>query len=118
MLGWHWILDARDCDRGALRDREIVRTAITGLPAALGLTRVGEPQLFTHEDPEGGTVLAGMTLIAESHFSLHARPEHGGLHADLFSCKRFDPAEARAFLQRLFRFGTCDEQLLERGGAR
>ncbi len=119
MLGWHWILDGFDCDRALLRDREVVRAAIVGLPAFLGLTRVGEPQLFEHLD-EGETepMLAGMTLIAESHFSLHARPSIGALHADLFSCREFDQEGARAWLQRHFRIGRFEEQLVGRGAGK
>lgn len=116
MLGTHWILDGFDCDPARLRDRDVLREAIVGLPAFLGLTRVGEPQLFEHLDPdEPEPMLAGMTLIAESHFSLHARPSIGALHADLFSCRPFDQAAARAWLQRHFRIGRCQEQLIARG---
>lgn len=115
MLGWHWILDTTDCDPAALSDPALLERALIELPLALELTRVGVPQLHRHRDPEEGETLAGITLLAESHLSLHARPAHGILHADLFSCARFDASRARALLQQLYGFSDATEELLERG---
>lgn len=114
-LGWHWILDALDCEPALLADRTVLARALTELPRRLGLTRVGEPQIFEHHDGDEQT-LAGITLLAESHLSLHARPAQRALHVDLFSCAPFDPVAARAHLQALYPFGEAREQTLERGG--
>lgn len=114
-LGWHWILDALDCEPALLADRTVLARALTELPQRLGLTRVGEPQIFEHHDGDEQT-LAGITLLAESHLSLHARPAQRALHVDLFSCAPFDPAAARAHLRALYPFVEAREQTLERGG--
>jgi S-adenosylmethionine decarboxylase len=118
MLGWHWILDALDCDAATLSDRDVLSRALVEVPDALGLRRVAPPQLFEHRDgPDGAVTLAGITLLAESHFSLHVRPGLRTLHADLFSCAPFRPEAAREALRRLYPFTRCSEQVLTRGGA-
>lgn len=116
MLGWHWMIDAQEGDPGKLGDRQLLAASLRFVPEALGLTRVGVPQLFDHVDAEGGATLAGVVLIAESHFSLHLRPALGVLHADLFSCAAFDPRRALELLQEAFQFGRYEERMLERGG--
>ncbi|MCI0669604.1 MAG: S-adenosylmethionine decarboxylase [Myxococcaceae bacterium] len=119
MLGWHWILDALDCDVAALCDREALARALVEVPDALGLTRVSQPQLFEHRDgPDGARTLAGVILLAESHFSLHARPHLGALHADLFSCVPFPASAARDALRRYYPFTRATEQVLHRGEGR
>mgnify|MGYP002356367162 CR=1 FL=1 len=115
-LGWHWILDATGCEPAALLDPACLERALIELPETLGLTRVGTPQLHRHVDPHDGETLAGITLLAESHLSLHARPTAGLLHVDLFSCARFDHAQARTFLEQLYGFTVATEDLIERGG--
>jgi len=114
-LGWHWILDAADCEPASLGDPLLLERALSEIPQTLGLTPVGAVQLHRHQDPREGETLAGITLLAESHLSLHARPGVGMLHVDLFSCARFDPGAARALLQRLYAFSEASEDLIERG---
>lgn len=115
-LGWHWILDAFDCERDCLSDLELMSRVLTGLPAALSLTCVGEPQLFDHRpDDEQDRCLVGLMMIAESHLSIHARPGRGLIHADLFSCVEFDQDQALEYLRRSYRFSHHEEQRLHRG---
>lgn len=115
-LGWHWILDAFDCQRGRISNLEHLKSVLTDMPSALGLTRVGEPQVFDHlpEDPHN-RCLVGLTMIAESHLSIHARPGAGVLHADLFSCAPFDQTRAFDFLQGAYDFSRWEVQSLDRG---
>lgn len=113
-LGHHWMLDAFDCAAHRLGDLALVRDVLTGLPARLGLTVVGEVQLFAPPESEA---VAGLVLLSESHFSLHLFPGSGRAHADLFSCRPFDVAAARAFLEDRLGFARAEEVLLRRGGA-
>lgn len=115
MLGWHWMIDAQDCDPLKLSDRQLLVATLTGVPDALGLTRVGPPQVFEHVDEVNGVTKAGVVLIAESHFSLHLRPVSGVLHADLFSCAKFETGRALALLQERFGFVRFDERMITRG---
>ena len=116
MLGWHWMMDARECDAPDLADSARVAELLRRVPEVLGLTRVGDPQVFEHRDPSSGEVtLAGVVLIAESHFSLHVRPAQKFVHADLFSCARFDPGAALTLLQQSFGFQKHAERMITRG---
>ena len=116
MLGLHWLLDASGCTTPRLGDPAFLRRIVEDLPDELGLTRVGEVQLFEHHDAAGEPSLAALTLLAESHFSLHVLPARGMVHADLFSCAPFDVEAAHRFLQAALGFERAEARLLERGG--
>jgi S-adenosylmethionine/arginine decarboxylase-like enzyme len=110
-LGCHWIFDAFGCPRELL-SVAVVRSTLTELPGLLALTTVSEAQVFTHRDGEANVV--GIILLAESHFSLHVFPRRGVVHGDLFSCKPYDIAAARAAISDRFRSSDIDEEVLER----
>jgi S-adenosylmethionine/arginine decarboxylase-like enzyme len=118
MLGLHWILDASTCHSPRLDDPDFLREIVAGLPDALGLTRVGEVQLATHRTSDGEPSLAALTLLAESHFSVHVFPTRRAVHADLFSCAAFDVEAAHRYLQAALEFERAEVRLIERGGLR
>jgi len=60
-----------------------------GLPGGVGMTPIMRPYLLKTPWPTGGHVLSALTMIAESHISLHVFP-WGEAYFDLFSCKFFD----------------------------
>jgi S-adenosylmethionine/arginine decarboxylase-like enzyme len=111
-LGWHWIFDGW-VDRIACDEQLLVRI-LDEVPARLGLTRVSPPQVFAQE----AASVAGIVLLAESHFSLHVFPARGLLHGDLFSCKAFEVSIARRCLEEFFAFRQLSEQVLDRGAER
>lgn len=111
-LGWHWIVDAFDCDAAALADRRVLARLLVELPEALGLRSVGEPQVHVEAGPE--PLLVGLVLLAESHFSIHARPANRVLHADLFSCVRFDVERCLLKLQQAYGFREHRAHFFER----
>ncbi len=116
-LGHHWMLDATGCGR-ASNPSMLLERALLELPARLGLTAVGAPQLFEHRG--GGAqehTIAGLVLIAQSHLSLHVLPDLGVLHADLFSCCPFDDARALTYLRSAFGFETFRETMVVRGAS-
>ena len=117
MLGWHWMIDARDCEASNLSDTKRVSDLLRQVPEALGLTRVGDPQIFEHRDPSGDVTIAGVVLIAESHFSIHVRPNQRALHADLFSCAKFSEGPALELLRAAFQFADHTERMITRGEA-
>jgi S-adenosylmethionine decarboxylase len=111
-LGYHWLFDAWGIAWERLTDARIAH-ALRDVPAQLGLTVVSEPRVASRE-PE---FVAGIVLLAQSHLSLHAFPDRGVLHADLFCCRAFDTAKARAILVELFSVPRFREALRERGPA-
>ncbi|MBX3184907.1 MAG: S-adenosylmethionine decarboxylase [Polyangiaceae bacterium] len=93
ILGWHLLFDAQGAAPSELACEQRLRGALAELPRALGLTPVGAPQVAKRP-----ALLVGLQLLAESHLSLHLRPEAGMVHADLFSCAPFDRERATALL--------------------
>lgn len=111
-LGVHWIVDAFDCGTPLLADVAHLEAVLTSIPDQLGLVRVGSVRTFQHEE-----TLAGIALISESHFSIHVRPAHRMVHADLFSCRPFDAARGLELLKTAYGFVRYEEHTLERGRA-
>lgn len=70
------------------------------LPQRIGMTPIMRPYLLKTKTQDGGTHLSALTMIAESHISLHVFPDHGEAYFDLFSCKFFD---TESVLRVLFR---------------
>lgn len=108
----HWIFDGVAAAE-LLADEGLLRRALVEIPDRLGLTRVSPPQCFAHLDDEHPSI-AGIVLIAESHFSLHAFPASGIVHGDLFSCRAFALDIARAQLRELYAISELHEEILER----
>lgn len=80
-LGEHFIFDLSDCNREILMDSELSYSLFARAVRESGLTVVDEG--FYKFSPHGFTCFL---LLAESHASLHAWPEHGYCAIDLFTC--------------------------------
>jgi S-adenosylmethionine decarboxylase proenzyme len=80
-LGEHFIFDLSDCNREILMDSELSYSLFAEAVRESGLTVVDEG--FYKFSPHGFTCFL---LLAESHASLHAWPEHGYCAIDLFTC--------------------------------
>ena len=81
MVGKHCILELYECDPSRLDDEAFLRTSITTAAKSAGATLLN---LITHHfEPQGVT---GLALLAESHISIHTRPESGYAAVDVFTC--------------------------------
>ena len=80
-LGEHFIFDLSNCNREILMDSELSYSLFAQAVRESGLTVVDEG--FYKFSPHGFTCFL---LLAESHASLHAWPEHGYCAIDLFTC--------------------------------
>jgi len=79
-----WLVDARGCDPGRLRDAAIVRACFDRVVTEMGLRPLGEP--FLHTFPgEGG--VTGMLALCESHVACHTFPEFGYAAFSLYCCR-------------------------------
>lgn len=63
------------------------------LPGEIGMTPIMRPYLIQAELEGGEPVLSAMTMIAESHVSLHLLPRRRRAYFDLFSCSFFDSVQ-------------------------
>ena len=80
-LGEHYICDLSNCDQERLMDARRSRDLFYQAVFESGLTIVSEG--YYEFAPHGFTCFL---LLAESHASLHAWPEHGYCAIDLFTC--------------------------------
>jgi S-adenosylmethionine decarboxylase len=80
-LGEHFIFDLSDCNPEILMDSELSYSLFAQAVHESGLTVVDEG--FYKFSPHGFTCFL---LLAESHASLHAWPEHNYCAIDLFTC--------------------------------
>lgn len=109
-LGEHFICDLSDCDRDLLLDSDRSRDLFTQAVRDSGLTIVSEG--YFQFSPHGFTCFL---LLAESHASLHAWPEHGYCAIDLFTCNlEMDIRPLVNKLQTLFGSGQCSVRTIDR----
>ena len=80
-LGEHYIFDLSNCNHEILMDSEKAYSLFAQAVRESGLTVVDEG--FYKFSPHGFTCFL---LLAESHASLHAWPEHNYCAIDLFTC--------------------------------
>jgi len=109
-LGEHFICDLSECDRELLLDAERASELFTRAVDKSGLTIVNKG--FYKFNPHGFTCFL---LLAESHASLHAWPEHGYCAIDLFTCNlSLDISPLVQRLQELFDAKHCSVYHLDR----
>ena len=85
-----------------------------GLPASVGMTPIMRPYLVKTNWPSGGHVLSAITMIAESHISLHVFP-NGEAFFDLFSCKFFNSDEVVGTLEGELGGNVAHRLMVSRG---
>ena len=112
-LGWHWIFEAWEIEPVALDDKRRLAALLNDLPATLSLTVVSEARFVDVGTAPRSTT--GAVLLGESHFCLQSFPDLGVLRGDLFSCKEFEVATARACVAEHFANGGYAENFLSRG---
>jgi S-adenosylmethionine decarboxylase len=110
------MLDLNDCDPAVLDDLNACFTLLDELPQRIGMTKITQPYVFRYAgkvpEDEG---ITGVTIIAESHISLHTYPRKNFAFVDLFSCKPFDVTAAKEYVIRFFQSKSPDTHVQERG---
>ncbi|WDP88357.1 MAG: adenosylmethionine decarboxylase [Desulfobacter sp.] len=80
-LGRQLTLEYYDCGAGALLDKAIVERTLLKAARDSGATVISSS--FHQFAPQG---VSGVVIIAESHFTVHAWPEHNYAAVDIFTC--------------------------------
>ena len=80
-LGRHMTVEFYDCNPRIIEDSERVKKAFLTAAKDSGATVLDYS--FHVFDPQG---VSGVVIIAESHFAVHAWPEHNYAAVDLFTC--------------------------------
>lgn len=86
-----------------------------GLPAEVGMTPIMRPYVLRQRTDAGRLFCSALTMIAESHVSLHVLPEERKAFFDLFSCSFFDPEPVVSRLHQHLPAGRVRTSLLARG---
>lgn len=80
-LGRQLTIDYYDCRREALSNCAALEEAFVSAARVSGATVISAS--FHAFEPQG---ISGVVIIAESHFTVHAWPEHDYAAVDIFSC--------------------------------
>jgi S-adenosylmethionine decarboxylase len=116
--GPHLMLDLNDCNSAILDDLEACFRLLNELPEKIGMTKITQPYVFRYSglvtEDEG---ITGVTIIAESHISLHTYPKKNFVFVDIFSCKPFDVEGARDYVVQFFQSKSPLVHIQERGAA-
>lgn len=80
-LGKHLTVEFYDCDSLILADSKKMESIFLEAARASGATVIGVD--FHDFQPQG---ISGVVIISESHFSVHAWPEHDYAAVDIFTC--------------------------------
>ncbi len=88
-----------------------------GLPAKIDMTPIMRPYIVKTPNARGSYVLSAITMIAESHISLHVFPETDEAFFDIFSCKFFESDRITSILVRELG-GNVTEQVMTARGQR
>ena len=86
-----------NCDRHRLLDRDFIEKAMLAAAKESGATIISSS--FNSFEPQG---VSGVVIIAESHFSVHAWPEHDYAAVDMFTCGDIDLNKAVDSLRASF----------------
>lgn len=84
------------------------------MPFNIGMTPIIRPYAIKNQIG-GEQVTSIITMIAESHISLHYFEKFGRAYLDLFSCRFFDTDEVIPKLKAMFNSEVCNETLISRG---
>ena len=59
--------------------------------------------------------VSGVTVLSESHISIHTWPERNFASLDIFMCGHCDPQNALDYLQKILNPSSVDQSLNHRG---
>ncbi|NDY72506.1 adenosylmethionine decarboxylase [Desulfobacter hydrogenophilus] len=116
-LGRHITIEYYDCASNVLLDKDGVESILLKAARESGATIISSS--FHQFEPQG---VSGVVIIAESHFTVHAWPEHNYAAVDIFTCADnidLDTAihsiEAQLSSQRVFISSDQNRGILQPG---
>jgi len=107
--GDHLLVEMWDADH--LANADVIQSALERAARAAGAT-----VLHSYYHPFGeGMGVSGVTILAESHISIHTWPERGYAAIDVFMCGDCDPNLTLPVLQDAFSPSRIETQQFQRG---
>ena len=114
-FGPHVFLDF--VDYAGPQDLDSLFTLFDTMPGKVGMTPIMRPYVVRNVTADGREVVSAMTMIAESHISLHVFPAERKAYLDVFSCRFFDREVMVRELRALFPGEVTNDALVARGSA-
>lgn len=111
-FGPHLFLDFNNYDGPKTMDD--LFSLFDTMPFKIGMTPIMRPYAVRNRVGDQ-TVTSILTMIAESHISLHYFEESKKAYLDLFSCRFFDYDEVVGKLKEVFNGNVNNEALISRG---
>ena len=112
----HLVIDGYGADPEKLQDVDLIYRFLDGHPAAIGMTKIIPPQVYTYHGKKAEDWgVSGFVLIAESHISVHTFPDREYVSIDIFSCREFDADASVGDVEGTFSLRDVKACTLERG---
>jgi len=112
----HLLIDGYGSPSRTLWDRAHLLGFLDKYPGHLGMAKISEPTVLTHEaaQPEDSG-LTGFVIIAESHISVHTFPMRNYVNIDIFSCRAFDSERVLQDIKKFFELHQVNSWVIDRG---
>jgi len=112
-FGPHLLLDIQGFQ--GPRSMDALFALFDRLPSQIGMTPIMRPYIVRSETANVGPVLSAMTMIAESHVSIHIFESSHEAYFDLFSCRFFEYPRVLARLREALPGDRVVDGFLARG---
>ena len=120
IAGLHLLMDGYVRDGNTLNpdtltslfDRLVDTLKMQYLQRPIALRVPMDPQKLTSEEDEGGWSV--ICQITTSHISLHGWPLRGAFMMDIFSCRDFEPDQARRVVEETLGVTEASVQVIRR----
>jgi S-adenosylmethionine decarboxylase len=109
--GQEWLVDVSGCSPERLKDPRALSALFEELIVLMGLKVVGQPQWHVFPEPGG---ITGLTLLAESHLTVHTFPEHGFAALNVYCCRPRQCPDFQALVARHLGAASCSVRELPR----
>ena len=115
-FGWHLMLDLSGCDLVVMTDYKAIEHFAGEFCRVIEMKAFGKP--FIEKFGASGSVAEGYSLvqlIETSAMVAHFSDKTGAIYFDIFSCKEFDPKEAKKFTVGYFKARKSKSRFIPRG---
>ena len=111
--GYHLIINAGNCDPVALRSKSTIIAFTKALVKEIKMVAFGQPRvvMFGSGNKKGYTLVQ---LIETSNICAHFVEETNDIYLDIFSCKKFNIADAIQLFKKVFQPKRLEKTFIKR----
>ncbi len=117
IFGYHMILDLYDCDVKAIDSMSVCYNYLNDLADLIKVHKQSAP-MVVYTDPvkyPDKAGISGWLPIVESGFSIHTLTPSKFVSIDIYSCKKYNVDQVRAFTVKTFKPKEIEEKHFLRG---